>query len=124
MKSQKTPSNGRITHKLDLSRPTQRQNYNITDFFSNYEEISKIPGPKDDTGDEKVQQEKKATFYYIKEFLDLINLKHWIFLMIMATITTFLSIAIDISIKYTIALRIYLCVDLDLGFLPSFAIWI
>jgi chloride channel 2 len=41
----------------------------------------------------------------------------------MAILTTLLSIAIDLAIKYTIQLKLYLAVDLDLGFVPSFAIW-
>ena len=45
-----SPSYRRIPQpKIDPSRPSQRHNYNITDFFMNYEEISKIPGPKRDT---------------------------------------------------------------------------
>jgi chloride channel 2 len=41
----------------------------------------------------------------------------------MATLTTLLSIAIDLAIKYTVKLRLYLAFDLDMGFMPSFAIW-
>lgn len=42
----------------------------------------------------------------------------------MATLTTLLSISIDMAIKYTVKLRLWLAIDMDLGFIPSFAIWI
>lgn len=46
------------------------------------------------------------------------------FLILMACITSLLSIMIDLAIKYTVQLRLYLCVDSGYGFIPSFAIWI
>lgn len=42
----------RLGNQMDISRPTQRHNYKITDFFSNYEDINtdklaQIPGAGD-----------------------------------------------------------------------------
>ena len=123
MKSESATDYNRLTRKINLSRPSKRENYNITDFFSNYEEISKIPGPKEEDDDPQ-KVEKRSVMQWLKELLITMNMTQWIFLIIMSFLTTVLSISIDLAIKYTIEFRFYLCEDIGLSFIPSFAIWI
>jgi hypothetical protein len=139
MKSDSKAEYTRLSNGLmNLARPTQRHNYTITDFFSNYEEIHvdkmahiakeddkarKHHSDQGDDDDAPVVHRKRSLCRQIKDFVYITNINHWIFLVLMAVITTILSIAIDIAIKYTSQLRRYLCIDLDLGFIPSLVIW-
>lgn len=113
---------------IDIARPTNRQNYTITDFFSNYEEINaeKIAkvGRKASENAEGVKRSRNRMCSTIRDIFNVTNFSHWLFLILMAMFTTLLSISIDMAIKYTVMLRLYLTVDLGLSFIPAFVIWI
>lgn len=80
----------RIKEKaIDPSRPDQRHGYNITDFFSNYEEISKIPGLKESQKWEEGEKAQNLTIWQrVLNYFHLAHPMHWVFLILMAVITT------------------------------------
>jgi hypothetical protein len=93
--------------EIDPSRPTQRHNYNITDFFSNYEEISKIPGHTDHVLAENEEGKRNRTcLRVISDYFMLRNPSIWIFLMLMAFITTIIAISVEFVVKYITHLKI------------------
>lgn len=57
------------------------QNYIITDYFTNYEDITKIPGP------EEINKKVHRSKYHPFRILNLIHPYRWIFLILVAIIT-------------------------------------
>jgi chloride channel 2 len=111
--------------EIDPSKPSQRHNYNITDFFSNYEEISKIPGPKNqiitEDGSEK---EQKTWIEAISDYFVMANPSVWIFLILMAFITTIIAIGVEFVVKYITRTKVEWCIDSDLPYLYRFGMWV
>ena len=69
------------------------QNYIITDYFTNYEDITKIPGP---AGSHSHHDGRKLNvFMRIFKSLNLIHPNHWIFLMLVGIITAVVAFVID-----------------------------
>jgi chloride channel 2 len=112
--------------RIDPSKPSQRHNYNITDFFWNYEEISKIPGPKERlvSHEDGGEEESKSWTNAISDYFMMSNPSHWIFLILMALITTIIAIGVEFVVKYVNNFKSTWWVNSDLPYMYQFAIWV
>lgn len=110
--------------KIDPSKPTQRHGYNITDFFWNYEEISKIPGPSNQFTQHEEEEKEKAIWNIVVDYIMSSSPMHWIFLILVALGTTLIAIAIEFSVKYVVNLKVTYCLDSNLPYMYQFLLWV
>ena len=72
----------------------------MSDFFTNYEEISKIPGPSRTGPGGEQADERKSIIKRITDYFGMLNPHHWIFLIILGFLTAMTGCLIDISVEW------------------------
>ena len=97
----------RLATDVDPSRPNQRHNYHITDFFRNYEEISKIPGPKHHGEFQESKDDKKTCWRIVSDFFNLTHPSHWVFLVLSSVFMIIIAVLIDLSVQSLIKIKLH-----------------
>ena len=97
---------------------TRLQNYIITDYFTNYEEINKIPGIED-----KGTHHHRSKYHPFR-ILNLIHPYRWIFLILVGIITAIVGYGIDQGVQLLLNFKLYICEEIGLHWSWSFLIWI
>jgi chloride channel 2 len=100
------------------------QNYIITDYFTNYEDITNMPGPNTQNSQIGSEGKKPNIFMRIFKFINLINPHHWLFLILVGIITAVVAYLIDQGVNFMLQLKLALCEDYNTSWSVSFAIWI
>jgi H+/Cl- antiporter ClcA len=113
------------TSEMSLHKKRSRmQNYIITDYFTNYEDITKMPTPGESKGHHEFDGRKRNVWMRIFKSLNLIHPNHWVFLILVGIITAIVAFIIDQGVQWILTLKMRIWEEHGLHWGFSFIIWI